>query len=387
MTSLSDFSPESQSVVPPSQTWEFKDGEAGSLTTQESENVHSDSRPTIADHCSGADSAPENWTAASQIQKSHKLKGGKRRSLDFYFSGSQKPTPTQTPATASSDVCAAGTQRECETGMKKKGFFARRQEQLQHKSCSFPVILAEKESDSREMVEKVTLTAVGSRQKRVIGDGSFDDESGSDDLEIINDESNSEQETDSKDSTFFHHRVTKNEPNSEHEMDSYFFQEHIAKKVPTVKQPIREPQGKGTGGLSQTERAREVGTSTSHLPDPDAAKGSNQSAAVNEVTLHNNRLAHEDLMTCDKCGQTLAVWEMPEHSDYHFAVELQETSEPPPAVPATGDSACGTAGMGGAKRKLPSGRGGRGGKGGKRGRPRKEVTSQSSNLLSFFTKE
>lgn len=31
-----------------------------------------------------------------------------------------------------------------------------------------------------------------------------------------------------------------------------------------------------------------------------------------------------DLQKCEKCGQRLPDWEMPEHLDYHFAVELQK---------------------------------------------------------------
>lgn len=34
-----------------------------------------------------------------------------------------------------------------------------------------------------------------------------------------------------------------------------------------------------------------------------------------------------DSMVCDKCGKIFTVWEMPEHSDYHFALELQNSSE------------------------------------------------------------
>lgn len=31
-----------------------------------------------------------------------------------------------------------------------------------------------------------------------------------------------------------------------------------------------------------------------------------------------------ELQKCEKCGQRLADWEMPEHLDYHFALELQK---------------------------------------------------------------
>lgn len=36
-------------------------------------------------------------------------------------------------------------------------------------------------------------------------------------------------------------------------------------------------------------------------------------------------LAAEDHVPCEKCGSLILVWEMPEHMDYHFAVELQKS--------------------------------------------------------------
>lgn len=36
-------------------------------------------------------------------------------------------------------------------------------------------------------------------------------------------------------------------------------------------------------------------------------------------------LAAEDLVSCEKCGSLVLVWEMPEHLDYHFALELHES--------------------------------------------------------------
>ncbi|KAM4607652.1 DNA polymerase eta [Polymixia lowei] len=36
-------------------------------------------------------------------------------------------------------------------------------------------------------------------------------------------------------------------------------------------------------------------------------------------------LAREDLVTCEHCGQEVLAWEMPEHNDYHFALDLQNS--------------------------------------------------------------
>lgn len=36
-------------------------------------------------------------------------------------------------------------------------------------------------------------------------------------------------------------------------------------------------------------------------------------------------VAEEDMLACDRCGQKVPVWEMPEHNDYHFALDLQKS--------------------------------------------------------------
>nr|XP_025746243.1 DNA polymerase eta isoform X3 [Callorhinus ursinus] len=51
-------------------------------------------------------------------------------------------------------------------------------------------------------------------------------------------------------------------------------------------------------------------------------------------------MAAEDQVPCEKCGSLVPVWEMPEHMDYHFALELQKSflqahSSNSQAVPAS----------------------------------------------------
>ncbi|XP_066215427.1 DNA polymerase eta [Saccopteryx leptura] len=50
-------------------------------------------------------------------------------------------------------------------------------------------------------------------------------------------------------------------------------------------------------------------------------------------------LAAEDQVPCEQCGSLVPTWEMPEHTDYHFALELQKSflqshSPTPTVVPA-----------------------------------------------------
>ncbi|KAM6997604.1 DNA polymerase eta isoform 2-T2 [Tautogolabrus adspersus] len=44
-----------------------------------------------------------------------------------------------------------------------------------------------------------------------------------------------------------------------------------------------------------------------------------------EVINHPPNVATEDLLTCERCGKEVLVWEMPEHHDYHFALDLQNS--------------------------------------------------------------
>lgn len=47
-----------------------------------------------------------------------------------------------------------------------------------------------------------------------------------------------------------------------------------------------------------------------------------------EVTHYPPNVAREDVLTCERCGQEVLVWEMPEHNDYHFALDLQNSLSP-----------------------------------------------------------
>lgn len=59
---------------------------------------------------------------------------------------------------------------------------------------------------------------------------------------------------------------------------------------------------------------------------------------------HPTSVAREDLLKCERCGQDVLVWEMPEHNDYHFAMDLQKSLSSPAgseAVPSSFSSPSG----------------------------------------------
>lgn len=61
---------------------------------------------------------------------------------------------------------------------------------------------------------------------------------------------------------------------------------------------------------------------------------------VQKATTTPSLLPTEDQVPCEKCGSLVSVWEVPEHTDYHFALELQKSflqphSSNPLVVPAS----------------------------------------------------
>lgn len=85
-----------------------------------------------------------------------------------------------------------------------------------------------------------------------------------------------------------------------------------------------------------------------------------------------------DQQRCEKCGQLVLVWEFPEHMDYHFALELQnsflEPSAPTAPVPSPKAAASRSPTKAKNKSKTPAGSSAK--------RPREGVT----RTLDFFFK-
>lgn len=76
---------------------------------------------------------------------------------------------------------------------------------------------------------------------------------------------------------------------------------------PTVAAPAQRDLAQNSSSLLAAS------ASTSAL---DAAPGGSAAPSL---------LAAEDQVSCEKCGSLVPVWEMPEHLDYHFALELHKS--------------------------------------------------------------
>lgn len=59
--------------------------------------------------------------------------------------------------------------------------------------------------------------------------------------------------------------------------------------------------------------------------DGDQTQSEDQVEFDPEANHHPPTVASEDLLMCERCGKGVLVWEMPEHTDYHFALDLQKS--------------------------------------------------------------
>ncbi|XP_060045843.1 DNA polymerase eta isoform X2 [Erinaceus europaeus] len=84
--------------------------------------------------------------------------------------------------------------------------------------------------------------------------------------------------------------------------------------APDSKEVLKQGSSKAELDLAQN--------SSSRLPS-SASKPALE--AGQEAATTPSLLTAEDQVRCEKCGSLVPVWEMPEHLDYHFALELQKS--------------------------------------------------------------
>ncbi|MBN3283333.1 POLH polymerase, partial [Polyodon spathula] len=89
--------------------------------------------------------------------------------------------------------------------------------------------------------------------------------------------------------------------------------------------------------------------------DHPRENGEPAARVANEEHLESRSLdkaSSEDLVWCERCGKNILVWDMPEHTDYHFALDLQSSfsstssgtsSTNPSRTPSTTTAAAATA--------------------------------------------
>uniref|UniRef100_A0A2K5SHR4 DNA polymerase eta n=1 Tax=Cebus imitator TaxID=2715852 RepID=A0A2K5SHR4_CEBIM len=80
-------------------------------------------------------------------------------------------------------------------------------------------------------------------------------------------------------------------------------------------------------GVLKIESSKATPAETDLARNSQSMHASSASKSAVEVTQKAtpSLLAAEDQVPCEKCGSLVPVWEMPEHTDYHFALELQKS--------------------------------------------------------------
>ncbi|ELW66006.1 DNA polymerase eta isoform X2 [Tupaia chinensis] len=106
-----------------------------------------------------------------------------------------------------------------------------------------------------------------------------------------------------------------------------------------------QPSSEGLPSYSPTDRAPDCegelkqGPSKAAPAEMDVTQNSPSTPACSasksalEVAQTPSLSAAEDQVPCEKCGSLVPVWEMPEHTDYHFALELQKSFLQPHSSP------------------------------------------------------
>ena len=98
----------------------------------------------------------------------------------------------------------------------------------------------------------------------------------------------------------------------------------------------------GTALSEETAQGHLLGSLTRRSGSPVSCPAASPPTASLTPPQLSSSLVSEDLLTCERCGQDVLAWEMPEHYDYHFARDLQDsfssTSSPSVSSPVAATS-------------------------------------------------
>ncbi|CAF98622.1 unnamed protein product, partial [Tetraodon nigroviridis] len=143
----------------------------------------------------------------------------------------------------------------------------------------------------------------------------------------------------------------------------------------TTERSLQAPRP-SSPGMEVPKEAGTVETFNSKLQNvPSPAEELETNPEIDSgVSLQPPSVSSEDLIGCDRCGQQVSVWEMPEHNDYHFALDLQNSLSSPASSVARTAACSPTARRGGAEGAAQSCRG--------KSKPRGQLGPQSKRQRS-----
>lgn len=123
-------------------------------------------------------------------------------------------------------------------------------------------------------------------------------------------------------SSFF--SQSKNGSASLHSGISSFFQKKSLERSSQTSTSNKPEIGHESGSEDKKDSEDTV---TKHSPSQQSPSEElrNELDVDPEVSHHPSTVDIEDMLNCERCGQEVSVWEMPEHNDYHFALDLQNS--------------------------------------------------------------
>lgn len=105
-------------------------------------------------------------------------------------------------------------------------------------------------------------------------------------------------------------------------ISSFFHKKNLERSSKESDSPVKKP----TMGLTPESVPAEDSESTVAAVEHTCHQTQEDSKdSEPEANYQPPNITSEDLIKCDQCGKEVLVWEMPEHTDYHFALDLQKS--------------------------------------------------------------
>lgn len=113
-------------------------------------------------------------------------------------------------------------------------------------------------------------------------------------------------------------------------ISSFFHKKTLEISVQTSASTLNKPELGYKSESVNTEYSEDTVATVSGLQAKQSSEPTSHRSRCEEFrdeleNHHPPNVASEDLLNCDRCGQQVLVWEMPEHNDYHFALDLQNS--------------------------------------------------------------
>lgn len=134
-------------------------------------------------------------------------------------------------------------------------------------------------------------------------------------------------------SSFILSSDSKNSSSGNRGISSFFHKKSLERSLQAPASTVSEPDK--PGAVNKKENSEDNGAVVSGLEEEPCSEFTSHQTPCEEIkdeldidpgeNHHPPSVAKEDLLNCERCGQEVSVWEMPEHNDYHFALDLQNS--------------------------------------------------------------